>query len=144
MKFDKEVLGSLRKAFEKIYTQQCFSQSIIRCIIKVFAETLQRQSNFMESLILSLTNSFESKYFLLPAILIVPVIPKYLAICDFKLCPSLILPFLLLHKKWKSTKNWWCFSVFMDKWEREGSTDVTDSYHGYKMCFLSSSSLYIF
>lgn len=99
MQFDKEVSDSLKKAFEENYTQQCFSQSIIRGIIKVFAETLQRQSNFMERLILSLTNSFESKYFLLPAILVVPVIPKYLAICDLKLCPSLIFPFLLLHKK---------------------------------------------
>lgn len=48
----------------------------------MFAEILQRQTNFMERLILSLTILFGSKYFLLPAILIVPVIPKYFPICD--------------------------------------------------------------
>lgn len=62
----------------------------------MFAEILQRQTNFMERLILSLTILFESKYFLLPVIFIVPVIPEYFAICDLKLCPSLIFPFLPL------------------------------------------------
>lgn len=98
MQFDKEVSDSLWKTFDNNYIHQHFPQSIIRVIILMFAEILQRQTNFMERLILSLTNLFESKYFLLPAILILPVIPKHLAICDLKLCPSLIFPFLLLQK----------------------------------------------